>query len=94
MSEIDYSELPEHMRFGVHNYIEHGLEPGSFLRAVISNNLFEAIKRADRVNAEYLPLYVRFFESNAPAWCYGSLKNYTSWVALGGLSGAANKERA
>lgn len=91
---IDYSGLPDHMQGGMKRYVEHGIEPGSFLAAVLSNDLMEAVKRGDSVNQHALVSYVRFLYNQAPAWCYGSPANYAAWVKLGGLAGAANEERS
>lgn len=37
------------------NYLIHGFEPGGFLTAVLCNNLYLAVKRADHWNKERLP---------------------------------------
>lgn len=90
--EIDYSGLPTHMQAGMKRYIEHGIDPGSFLTAVLSNDLMEAVKRGDSVNQLALVSYVRFLYNEAPAWCYGSPGNYLAWLRHGGLAGGADKE--
>ena len=47
---MNYDLLPEHIRKGARLYIEHGVIPGSFLQAIICNDLTESFKRADDVN--------------------------------------------
>lgn len=42
--------IPEHMHEGLMNYLEHGIEPGSFLDAVLRNKLVEAFACADHIN--------------------------------------------
>ena len=86
---IDYSRLPEHMRDGMRLYIEKGYPPGSFQRAVLSNDFMEAFKRADDVNSAAMQEYARFLYNEAPGGCYGSQDNVKAWIAQGGLAGLA-----
>ena len=43
---INYDSLPPHMHDVMRLYIEHGIEPGSFLTAVLSNDLMKALGKA------------------------------------------------
>lgn len=88
---IDYSPLPPHMQAGMRRYIEHGIEPGSFLFAVLSNDLMGAMGKADDVNLYALPDYGRFLYNNAPANCFGSKENVIAWTHRGGLMGEASE---
>ncbi len=47
-SPVDYSPLPEHMQDGMRRYIENGIEGGSFMMAVLCNDLMGAIVVVDR----------------------------------------------
>lgn len=47
---LDYTRLPVHIRGGAKRYIEHGVRPGSFLTAVIRNDLIHAMRYADDIN--------------------------------------------
>lgn len=47
---LNYEQLPESLRGGMKRYFEHGIEPGSFLMAVLENNLMEAFLCADEGN--------------------------------------------
>ncbi len=85
--EIDYSTLPEHMRDAMRRYIEQGIAPGGFLLAVLTNNLKEAVARADDINRESLVDYVRFLYNEAPSECQGSQQKVQQWIAEGGLEG-------
>lgn len=78
--DAEYAKLPEQFREGVQLYIEHGIQPGSFLRAVICNDLREAVNRADAHALEVLPELVRFFYWEAPAKCHGSHYKMTMWT--------------
>lgn len=77
---MKYSGLPEHMRDGARLYVEHGVAPGSFLTAVICNDLRKAMERADHINRERLFDIVCWFYNEAPAQCWGSPENFHAWV--------------
>lgn len=79
--------IPEHMIGGLVRYIVHGIPPGSFLTAVLSNDLMEALGRADDVNRYCLHRYGQFLYSVAPSGCFRSPEAFDAWVAKGGLSG-------
>lgn len=79
---IDYNRLPEHIRGGVQRYIEHGVPPGSFLRAVISNDLWESFGQADETNRERMFDIVCFFYTEAPSACWGSPQHMEAWLKV------------
>lgn len=81
MSDLDYSLLPEHLRAGVKRYIEHRIIPGSFLVAVITNDLRKAVFAADSESLESLPDIVRWFHNEAPGRCWGSAESMAKWTA-------------
>ena len=83
--DIDYEQLPEHLRRAVKVYIEQGRKPGGFLQAVICNLLMEALGRADETSRARLHDIVRFFYNEAPPECWGSLDRMKAWVRRGGL---------
>lgn len=76
--------LPEHMRYGVQAWIEHGRDshPGHFLTALISNDLFGALGRADEENLAALRAYGVYFYCYAPGGCYGSPERFAAWKGL------------
>lgn len=53
-------------------YTEDKVPTGSFLRAVLENNLVEAIGRADYININRLPSIVQYIYENLPHNCWGS----------------------
>ena len=85
--EINYSTLPEHIKGGVQRYIENGIPPGSFLTAVIQNNLKESFAWADDINIARMFDIVSFFYNEAPGNCWGSKKDMESWINHKGLEG-------
>ena len=62
-------------------YILKGFPPGSFLTAVLCNDLREAFACADDENAAAMRDWVRFFYNCAPAGCWGSPDRFQAWMA-------------
>jgi len=62
----EYEIIPENTRGSIMRYMEHGIQPGSFLTAVLSNDLYNATGRADRGNLAALPAIVRWFANKCP----------------------------
>jgi hypothetical protein len=56
----------------IRDYVNHGAEPGSFLSAVICNNLKEAVACADDTNLANLPAFVSFFYNEVPSNIWGT----------------------
>jgi hypothetical protein len=77
---IDYSDLPEHMQGGMQRYMEHGIEPGSFLVAVLSNDLMGAFGKADHINAQFIREYCQWLYNHAPAGSFGSRERVNAWM--------------
>lgn len=84
---INYEQLPEHIRGGMRRYIESGIEPGSFLTAVLCNDLMGALGKADEINRERLWDICAFLYNEAPSACFGSVEAFQSWVQRGGTEG-------
>lgn len=82
----DWSLIPEHMIGGLRRYIEEGVPPGSFLTAVLTNDLRGAYERADEINSAAIGDYVRFLYSYGPSECWGSRARFDAWCERGGLS--------
>jgi hypothetical protein len=72
--------IPERMAYGIKLYVEHHVKPGSFLSAVICNDLTEAVGQADDENLRNIPAYVAYFYNEAPRGCWGSPERFTEWL--------------
>lgn len=80
MTMFNYDTFPtEHMKGAVRRWIEDGITPGSFLSAVIANDLKDACARADDVNRHALFEIVRWFYNEAPAGCWGRPEALSTW---------------
>ncbi len=71
---IDYSGLPEHLQGGMRRYLEDGRPVGSFLRAVLSNDLCLAVLLCSDVSQ--LPSIARWLVNDAPQGSFGSREAY------------------
>lgn len=74
------SDIPGYMHDGIVFYLMLGIPPGSFLTAVMENDLREAVGRADDTNSALLTEYVRWFYNHAPSTSWGSHKAVTDWI--------------
>ena len=88
MGDIDYSTLPEHMQDGVRDYIERGYKPGSFLLAVLRNDLVGAFGLADSINRGALQAWARWLYNDAPSLCWGSEAKIVAWIIARGPGAA------
>ena len=71
--------IPDHMIEGIVMYIEHGVIPGDFLQAVISNDLKGAARHADHANLPRLHVYAALLYNIFPASSQGSKEIMMSW---------------
>jgi hypothetical protein len=78
--EFNGCYIPERMAGSLRLWIERGIAPGSFLMAVLENNLSEAVGRADDENLANLPAYVGYLYNEAPAPCWGSPAKCEAWA--------------
>ena len=72
--------IPERMMKAIQRYIEHGILPGKFLKAVINNDLREALWQADDENLVNIQAFVAYFHNEAPSPCWGSPEKIKAWM--------------
>lgn len=85
--------VPDHCVDGLIEFVVVGRPTGSFLEAVIANDLMDALGRADVANRSKLFEIGAWLRNHAPGGCYGSRKAYQQWVAAGGIYGRPNRPR-
>lgn len=74
--------VPEHTQGGIKRYIEHGIEPGSFLYGVFCNDLKFAIGHADAINFGAIKEIMSWVYNYAPAECWGSPEKVNTWIEM------------
>lgn len=73
--------VPPDIMAEIREYIDYYRPTGSFLKAVITNNLSDAVAHADAKNMENISAIVIYFYNQAPQSCWGSEKAYQDWIA-------------
>ena len=73
--------IPDHMWGAIERYIVRGIPPGSFLTAVLSNDLKGAFINADEVNTDNMRQWVQFLYNYAPGDCWGSPERVEAWLS-------------
>lgn len=68
--------IPPHMVGGLERYLFNGIPPGSFLAAVLTNNLKNAFNNADSTNAAAMGDWMRVMVNFMPSNTWGSVENY------------------
>jgi len=84
--EIVGPDIPPHLRAGMERYVLDGVEQGSFLQALFSNDL-EALLRADDTSLPALRQLVYLLNNFVPSPAWGSAKAVERWMAGGGVRG-------
>ncbi len=85
---MNLSNIPEHMHQGIIDYVEHGTPPGSFLEAVLRNDLVAAAAHADDINKHHLFDYAVLLHNELPSGCWGSGRRIDEWILQRGLEHA------
>ncbi len=86
-------QIPRHMHEPMIRWINYG-EPapdamGSFLRAVLTNDLQGAFDCADDENLAAIRGWITFLYNDAPGPCHGTKERLVEWHERGGLAGRA-----
>ena len=67
---------------GIDRYVEDHCPPGSFLMAVLSNDLKESFARADEENRRDLFEIVSYCYNYIPWNCWGSPEKVREWLEV------------
>lgn len=76
--------MPPALRASLDRYANDRVETGGFLRAILENDLCEAVCRADEINFQFLPVIVRYVYNELPAPCWGSKEKVAAWLKKAG----------
>ena len=80
LKRADMSAVPQALQSGLAHYCAARRPMGSFLTAVVSNDLYEAIARADQDSRLGLANVVFFLYNYAPGECWGSPEKVAAWL--------------
>ncbi len=83
-------KVPRHLQAGIARWVLLGVVPGDFLQAVIRNDLFGALGRADVNSRAGMFEICQFFYNGAPSQCFGRPEAIDFWHHRGGLIGRKN----
>ena len=75
----DFTKCPATVKTSLERY-ETGVPTGGFLRAVLTNDLTEAIGRADHINGPAIPHIVAYCYEFLPHESWGSAQKVDSWL--------------
>jgi hypothetical protein len=81
--------IPGGIKEAIDAHVKTGRGTGSFVNAVLENNLREACAQADDVNKFLLFDIVYYIYNECPAGCWGSPEKVKAWKAIGGIDGAS-----
>jgi hypothetical protein len=62
------------------NYVYHRLEPGSFVRSILENDLRTAVRSAHPLNVASIPDIVAWLDDYAPMLCWGNPRKVEVWL--------------
>lgn len=85
--QADMPGVPAHLQDGLRRYLIRGIPPGHFLEAVLANDLFAAMARADDESRAGLFELVKYLYNHAPSGCLGNREAVHQWIVAGGLEG-------
>jgi len=84
MSKFPYTfrdaTIPDYMEHALDAYVNDHVLPGHFLTAVLENDLYQAISRADDMNVRALVAYIGYLYNECPHACWGSPEKVKAWV--------------
>ena len=84
--------LPETSQGALMRYLEHGVRPGSFIEAILTNNLYKALAYADSVNKDLLQEHAYAVVRHFPNESCGSRESFVNWMRENGLRGMLSKK--
>ena len=78
----DPQYFPEHIRDGLERWVSEGIMPGGFLTAVLENDLFGALGKADEINQRNIHGICSYIYNHTPGQCWGSAEKMAAWQRL------------
>lgn len=82
LNRSEYPEIKQDTINTLNNYVVNGWEPGSFCRAVLENNLMQALGRADIENRKSIFEICSYVYNELPSACHGSPEKVNLWLSM------------
>lgn len=77
-----FDSIPDAIREGLWNYMAYGLMPGGFMTAVLKNDFFSAMARADHTwNGNSFKQLAKWIDTNMPRYMRGDEESMNKWIA-------------
>lgn len=73
--------MKDSTRTALQNYAEQRIKTGDFLYAVLTNNLFLAMRLADSENLAVLQEICKYVWNEMPSGCWGTPEKVKEWLA-------------
>lgn len=77
---VDKNAIPQLTLDSLTRYVEHGIPPGSFVTAVLCNDLVKAVGNADQDNMYALHKIVQYVYNELPSESWGNLNKMNAWM--------------
>lgn len=75
-----YPQIKQSTYDALDRYAQGGVPVGGFLYAVLTNNLFDAVGRADSENRATLKEILAYVYNEPPSPCWGSPEKVRAWL--------------
>ena len=72
--------IPNYTKEAIDRYVNDRIMPGGILYAVLTNDLFSAVGRADENNLAHLDDICYYICTDIPAGCWGSVEIVDNWL--------------
>jgi hypothetical protein len=79
VSDYNGWDIGDDIKESLDRYVEHGIPTGGFLKAVLCNDLFGAVGRADHINIRNLQNICGYVYNEIPSTCWGSTEKVRAW---------------
>lgn len=80
LEQDEYYPVSDIILESLERYLEHGIMPGSFLTAVLENNLCEAFGRADSFNTANMKNIIGYVYNHIPSNAWGSPEKVSDYL--------------
>jgi len=70
----------QNIKYALKRYVEDRIPTGGFLRAVLENDLLNAITRADDENVKRIREIVQYIYWELPSNCWGTPQRVFAWL--------------